>query len=372
MNGTSKGIIAVVSILAVIGLVMISSTRMVHAKDFRSCGFLNRQLLWVTLALLAMFTVSRFNYHWIAKHSPWILAFTVLLLIAVLIPGIGAKRNGARRWIRFLGFGIQPSEMAKLAVILFVAWWLTRRPDRAKSFRRGFVPVLALSGLVGGLILLEPDLGTAVLLLVVAVTVALLAGLRITQVAPFAVLAVPLFYHAVWMVRWRHDRLLAFLDPWKYYKGVGYQLCQSLVALGTGGATGVGLGESRQKLGFLPEAVNDFILAIIGEEFGLIGTLVVLGLFVALVCLGMRVAARARDRLGFLIASGVTLTIGLQALLNLAVVTGSAPTKGISLPFVSFGGSALFFLMCSVGLLLSVARQTEKAEAAEEGLLATA
>jgi len=343
---------------------MVASTSMVEADDFESCRHLKRQLLWVLLSVTAMCVLMRIDYHLVAAFSPWVLVGTVLLLVAVLIPGIGTKYNGARRWIRFLGFGIQPSETAKLAVVLFAAWWLSRFPDRAKSFRAGLLPVLIITALVGALVLAGPDLGTALLIGVVGMTVAVLAGVRVVHLAPFVLPAVPFFYYTVWAVKWRHDRLLAFLDPWKYYEGVGYQLCQSLVALGSGGIAGVGPGQSRQKLGFLPEAVHDFIFAILGEELGFIGTISVVLLFAAFVWYGMRVAMRSRDRLGFLLAGGVTATIGLQALINIAVVTGAAPTKGISLPFVSFGGSSLFFLMCSVGLLLNIARRTEMAEAA--------
>lgn len=370
MKGAAGAIIAIVLVLAIIGLVMVASTSMVKAESLASCTLLNRQVLWVTLAVIVMFVMMHVDYHWLAKVSPWIVAGAVLLLVAVLVPGIGFRHNGARRWIRFLGFGIQPSEVAKLAVVLFVAAWFTRSPGRADSpaalrletFRWGVLPVLAASGIVGGLILAEPDLGTAVLVAVVGVTVAVLAGMRVRYLLPFVLPAVPLFYFLVWQVKWRHDRLLAFLDPWRYYDGVGYQLCQALVGLGSGGLFGVGPGQGRQKLGFLPEAIHDFIFAILGEELGFLGTMGVLLLFAAFVWFAMRVAVRARDRLGFLIASGVTLTIGLQALINVAVVTGSMPTKGIALPFVSVGGSSLCCLMASVGLLLNVARQAEAAQ----------
>lgn len=355
-------IVAIVLVLAIVGLVMVASTKMVRASGPQDCRLLNRQLLWVALALTVMVVFSKIDYRLLALLSPFILVGTVLLLIAVLV--IGFKHNGARRWIRFLGFGIQPSELAKFALVLFVSAWLSRDPERPKSLRMGFLPVLVVAGLVGGLVLVEPDFGTALLLVIITMTIGLLAGVRLRHCAPLVVFAVPLSYHLVWAVKYRHDRLLAFLDPWKYYDGVGYQLCQSLVALGTGGVFGVGPGQSRQKLGFLPEAVHDFIFAILGEELGVLGTVTVVVLFGAFVVFGMRVAFRARDRLGFLIASGVTLTIAFQALINMAVVTGSAPTKGISLPFVSFGGSSLFFLMCSVGVLLNIARRTEEAEIA--------
>jgi cell division protein FtsW len=220
---------------------------------------------------------------------------------------------------------------------------------------------MAATGLLAFLIVVEPDLGTAILVTVVGVTVAVLAGLRVRYLLPFVLPVVPLFYFLVWNVKWRHDRLLAFLDPWQYYKGVGYQLCQALMALGSGGVFGVGPGESRGKLEYVPEAIHDFVFAILGEEFGFVGTISVVVLFAAFVWLGRRIAVGACDRLGFLLASGVTLTIGLQALINMGVVTGLVPTKGIALPFISIGGSSLCCLMASVGLLLNVARQSEKA-----------
>jgi cell division protein FtsW len=359
---TTGVIVAIVLVLAIIGLVMVASTSMFKAESLVSCTLLNRQILWVTLAVIVMFVMMHVDYHWLARVSPWILAGAVLLLLAVLVPGIGSRHNGARRWIRFAGFGIQPSEVAKLAVVLFVAAWFTRGPGRVQSFRWGFVPLLAACGIVGTLILVEPDLGTAVLVGIVGVTVAVLAGMRVRYLVPFILPAGPLFHFLVWNVKWRHDRLLAFLNPWEYYDGVGYQLCQALMALGSGGVFGVGPGQGREKLGFLPEAIHDFVFAVLGEELGFLGTMGVVLLFAVFVCFGMRVAGKARDRLGFLLASGVTLTIGLQALINMAVVTGSMPTKGIALPFVSVGGSSLCCLMASVGLLLNVARQAERTD----------
>jgi cell division protein FtsW len=367
VKGVSSTIIAIVFILAVIGLVTVASISMVRAENLAACSLLNRQILWVVLALIGMFVVMRIDYHVMARLSPWLLAGTLLLLTAVLIPGIGVHHKGARRWIRFLGFGVQPSEMAKLAVVLFVSWWLSHGQERVKSFRFGLLPVLLVCGVTAALILAEPDLGTASLILIAGAVTGLLAGVRVTHVLPFVLPAIPFLYYTVWAVKWRYDRLLAFMDPWKYYDGAGYQLCQALVALGSGGISGVGPGQSRQKLGFLPEAIHDFAFAILGEELGLIGTMLVLLLFAALVWYGMRVAAHARDVLGFLIAAAVTMMIGLQALVNMAVVTGSMPTKGISLPFVSFGGSSLFFLMLMVGLLVNVARQAESAAVPSHG-----
>ena len=363
MKGTTATLIAVVFLLAVLGVVMVASTSMIYADDITGCTNFNRHIIWVALALAAMFVMMRVDYHVLAKHAPWILAGAALLLMAVLVPGIGTKVNGARRWFRIAGFSLQPSEIAKFAVIIFVSAWLTQVAGRPRSFKWGFLPVLGITGFVAGLVVIEPDLGTAMLLLLVGVTLGILAGFRWTHIAPLVLPMVPFFYFFVWRVQWRQDRLLAFMDPWKYYDGAGYQLCQALVALGSGGVAGCGPGMSQQKLGFLPEAIHDFVFAIFGEEFGFIGALLVLGLFIAFVWYGIKVAMHAKDVLGYLLAAGVTLTIGLQALINIAVVTGSAPTKGIALPFVSYGGSSIFCLMCLVGLLLNVSRQAEMAEA---------
>ncbi len=366
MKGTTATLVAIVFLLVVLGVVMVASTSMIYAEDFLGCGNFMRQLMWVALALVAMFVMMRVDYHLISKHAPWILAAAVLLLLAVLVPGIGTKINGARRWFRVAGFSLQPSELAKFAVIIFVSAWLTQVPGRAKSFRWGFLPVLGITGFAAALVVVEPDLGTAMLLMLVGVTLGILAGFRWIHIAPLVLPMVPFFYFFVWRVSWRHERLLAFMDPWKYYDGAGYQLCQALVALGSGGMSGCGPGMSQQKLGFLPEAVHDFVFAIFGEEFGFLGALLVLGLFIAFVWYGIKVAMHAKDVLGYLLASGVTLTIGLQAMINMAVVTGSVPTKGIALPFISYGGSSLFCLMCLVGLLLNVSRQAETAEAEKD------
>jgi cell division protein FtsW len=362
VKGAAAGIIAIVLVLCIVGLVMIASTSMVKAESLTSCALLNRQVLWMALALVGMFVMMHVDYHWFARISPWIVAASVLLLLAVLVPGIGFWRLGARRWFHILDVSFQPSEFAKLAIILFVGWWFTQEgPSRARSLKWGFIPVMAVTGILAGLIVLEPDLGTAVLVAVVGISVAVLAGMRLRYLLLVALPVLPALYFLVWSVKWRHDRLLAFLDPWQYYNGVGYQLCQALMAIGSGGVLGVGPGQSTEKLGYLPEAIHDFVFAILGEELGFVGTFSIVILFAVFVWLGRRVAVGACDRLGFLLASGVTLTVGLQAIINMAVVTGLVPPKGIALPFISVGGSSLCCLMASVGLLLNVARQAEKA-----------
>ncbi len=234
MKGTTATLIAIVFLLAIFGIVMVASTSLIYADDFADAGNFTRHLLWITLALSAMLVMMRVDYHWLAKHSPWVLAAAALLLVAVLVPGIGTRINGARRWIRVGGFSVQPSEIAKFALILFVATWLTREAGRARSLNWGFLPVLGVTGFVAGLIVLEPDLGTSMLILLVGVTLGILAGFRWLHIAPLVLPMVPFFYVFVWRVPWRQERLFAFMDPWKYYDGAGYQLCQALVALGHG------------------------------------------------------------------------------------------------------------------------------------------
>ena len=349
-----NNLIAIVIFLVAIGLIMVFSASIPQAEDFRADVVFFKQLLWVSIGLFGMWIASKVDYHRVIKLAPHLLGLTVLLLVAVLIPGLGHRTHGAQRWIRFWGVGFQPSELAKLAAVIFVTYWGCRNQHRVKSLLHVFGPLMCLAVLLGGLIILEPDFGTGVLLVGVIVAMGVLGGMRLTPLVPVALAGLPALYFLAWLVPYRRARLLAFLNPWEHMDGSGYHLVQSLIALGSGGLMGLGLGESRQKLGFLPMASNDFIFSIIGEELGLLGATLVMGLFVAFLWQGMRAARRAPDLEGFMLITGVTLVISMQALINLCVVTGLVPTKGISLPFISSGGSSLFIFMCSVGLMLNV------------------
>ena len=296
-----NNLVAIVIFLVAIGLIMVFSSSILQGGDFCGHVIFFRQLLWVSLAFFGMWVFSKIDYHRVLKLAPLLLGLTVLLLIAVLIPGVGYRIHGAQRWFRFRGIGFQPSELAKLAVVLFVAYWVCRNQHRIKSVVWVFLPLVLLTVLVGALLIREPDFGTAVLLAGVVVAMGILGGMRLTPLIPAALAAMPTLYFLVWRVPYRRERLLAFLNPWEHLDGAGYHLIQSLIALGSGGLTGLGLGESRQKLGFLPMASNDFVFSILGEELGLLGAALVLGLFVAFIINGMRAAKHARDLEGFML-----------------------------------------------------------------------
>jgi cell division protein FtsW len=282
----------------------------------------------------------------------------------VLIPEIGAKINGSRRWIRAGIFGYQPSEFAKLAMIIFLSGYIAKNREKMATFAKGFVVPIILIGVVSLLILKEPDFGTAMFITVVSFILLMTGGTRIIYVIFTLIASIPHIYQ-IYINKfpaYQHDRLLAFLDPWKDPMGIGYQIIQSWIALGSGGIAGLGLGESRQKLFFLPMSDNDFIFSIIGEEFGFIGTTCIIIMFALFAWQGMRICKAAPDAFGFFLALGITASIALQAAINVAVVTGSIPTKGLPLPFISTGGSSILLSLLGVGILLNIARQSENSD----------
>jgi len=293
----------------------------------------------------------------------WLVAAAgFLLLAAVLVPGIGTRRNRARRWIRFGPIGCQPSEIAKLAVLVAVCGMISRRREALSSdFRRGALPPLAVVAAASVLILAEPDFGTAVLVGVMGTLVILAAGAPVGPIAAAGVLGSAGVGCLIWRSPGKLARIFAFVDPWKYKDTAGYQVIHSLISLGSGGIFGRGVGAGRQKLFYLPESDTDFIFSIIGEELGLVGTLVVIILFAVLIRQGMLISERAPDAFGRLLAFGITMMIALQALMHIAVVSASMPTKGIGLPFVSSGGSSLVVSMAGVGVLMSIASRSRAA-----------
>ncbi|MEB2307825.1 MAG: putative lipid II flippase FtsW [Candidatus Brocadiaceae bacterium] len=331
-----------------------------------SCGtgyqFL-KHILWIGIASLLLVIMSKIDYHYLQKLSIPILAASFVLLVMVLLPGIGTVTNGARRWIRINRIlGIQPSEFAKLAVIIFVSSYIAKNQSRMPKFTYGFIFPLMVVAVISALILKEPDFGTAAFLAILSVTMLIAGGTRIIFVL-FTVMAVtPCVHKMLFDVPFRKIRLLSFLDPWKDPSGTGYQIIQSYIALGSGGLTGLGPGSSRQKLFFLPESNSDFIFTIIGEEFGFLGVIVIIGLFLSLVWYGLKIVHTAKDVFGFFLGLGITVMFGLQAALNMAVISGLVPTKGIPLPFLSSGGSSLLFSMMGIGILLNIAKQSEVSE----------
>jgi cell division protein FtsW len=284
---------------------------------------------------------------------------SVLLLVAVLIPGVGLSRNGSSRWISMGPVSLQPSELAKLSLLVWVAHLLARahRRGRLADPHGALLPAMAVTGLVAGLVLVEPDLGTTVVLASIVGVLLWVSGIPLRWMVGLGAAGFMGTLILGLAAGYRRARLLSFLDPWADPQNAGYQIVQSLVGLGTGGLTGVGLGAGRSKWGFLPNAHTDFIYAIVGEELGFLGAVAVLALFVALAVLGIRAAARAPDRVGMLLAAGVTAWILVQAFINIGAVIGVLPITGVPLPFVSFGGTALVVTMAATGILVNVARQ---------------
>jgi cell division protein FtsW len=364
MKQSRAWLLVITASLVGLGLVMVFSTSVVLADRYGSpLRLLGKQAAWLGVGLAGMLLAWRLDYQLYLRYWKLIAVLTAALLAAVLIPGVGTRLNGARRWILALGFSLQPSEFAKLGVAIFVAGYLSLYQRNLGSFGKGFAPVLGMISVILALIVLEPDAGTAALVGCVAFAMLLVGGVRLKHLLPLLAVAAPVVALAVLA---KHDyierRVVAFLHPEMDPMGAGYQARQSLLALGSGGLCGKGLGCGQIKNHFLPEAHTDFVLSIVGEELGLAGTLLVVGLFVAFVYHGMKVAHTAPDRFGFLLTFGLTLFIGVQAAINIAVVTASVPTKGISLPLVSYGGSSALATMLGVGIILSVSRAGESVE----------
>ena len=358
-------IMYLVTTLLVIGIIMIYSTS--SARTTEGAGSMNiiflKHVAWIIIAITGMLIMMKTDYHYLQRYSMVIFIVALAGLAVVLIPEIGAKINGSRRWIRVGVFGYQPSEFAKLAMIIFMSGYIVKNREKMATFAKGFVVPIILIGVVSLLILKEPDFGTAIFVTVVSFILLMAGGTRIIYVIFTLIASIPHIYQILNKIpTYQHNRLLAFLDPWKDPMGIGYQIIQSWIALGSGGIAGLGLGESRQKLFFLPMSDNDFIFSIIGEEFGFIGTTCIIIMFALFAWQGMRICKAAPDAFGFFLALGITASIALQAAINVAVVTGSIPTKGLPLPFISTGGSSILLSLLGVGILLNIARQSENSD----------
>jgi cell division protein FtsW len=354
--------------LCLLGAVMIYSASAVTADQLygRSYIFLLRQAAWLLLGLLGMFALMRIDYR--RLREPAVVYPTIFLVLLMLVGAFFLdKSHATHRWIRFGPLGIQPSELAKLAVVLYLAWFLDlkRRSASSMEFRKEdllhtILPAAAPILVCVVLILLQPDLGTSVDIVLVAAAVLFVAGLSWKWLLTGAAVALPTLYLLITHVSYRQARLMAFLDPGSDPQGAGFQLLQSLIAVGSGGFTGVGLMESKQKLFYLPEAHTDFIYAVICEELGFIGALAVIALFGVYGWRGLRAAFAAPDGFGRLLALGITAMVLCQALINFAVVLGMVPTKGIPLPFVSYGGSSLLVMLLATGVLLNISQQARE------------
>ena|SRR5437868_5852625 len=346
-------------VLVGFGVAMVFSSSAIVAKErFGDPNYFSfKQLISATLGLAVMFVVMKIDYH-TYRHPVIVfpaLAIVVALLVVVFFLAAAANTH---RWIQFSGFSIQPSEMAKLALIFFLAYFLEKRKGKVNDLAFTLVPIAVIVALLAGLILLQPDLGTALSLLVISGVLLFVAGLDLRWIAATIIFAAPAFYLLVFRVKYRRDRILAFMNPWEEPLGRGFQIIQSLLSVASGGIAGLGFMEGRQKLFYLPEAHTDFIFAVIGEELGLIGTCALLVLFVIFFWRGVRASMRAPDLFGFYLALGITMMVCVQAFINMSVVLGLLPTKGIPLPFLSYGGSSFVVMLAAVGILLNVSQQS--------------
>ncbi|MBI4536355.1 MAG: putative lipid II flippase FtsW [candidate division NC10 bacterium] len=350
-----------VLLLVALGIVMIYSSSAIRAQERFAdpAYFLKRQLMWSVVALLAMSVAIFLDLKTLQRLTPILFLGSLLLLMLVLIPGVGAKVNGARRWIRILGvLNFQPAELAKIALVMFLASYFARRQDRLDSYLDGFLPPLLMTGLMAGLIIAQPNFGTVGVLLFVAGVVFFVGGAHLGHMAATAAAALPILAYLIYRSPHGWDRILILWDPSRASAKVTYHMDQSFNALGQGGLFGLGLGNSMQKLFFLPEPHNDFIFAILGEELGFVGALAVVGLFLVILWRGTRAALRAQEPFASYLAVGLTALVVGQGVLNMGVVSGLLPTTGIPLPFLSFGGSSLTFMLFGVGILLNISRHS--------------
>ncbi len=355
-------IVATVAALTAIGLVMVFSASSAYAVALHhdALFFLKRQIMWLAVAALLAFGVYRIDYRKLRAAAPWALGASVVSLLLVLIPHVGLDAGGARRWLGAGPFALEPSEFAKVALVLYLASALAAKGERVRSFVHGVFPLCAVAGLLAVLVVMEPDFGTASLLVFTTAALLFVAGVRFEHLAMLALAAVP---PAIFLIRhdsYKFARITAFIDPWKDPENKGFHIVQSLLALGSGGWAGVGLGFSRQKFFWLPEAHTDFIASIIGEELGFIGLVTIVALFVVFAFRAARIALGSPDRFGFFLAVGSMGMIVIQAFVNLGVISSTWPVTGVPLPFISFGGSSLVSSLVAVALVLNVGRARQE------------
>ena len=345
--------------LALFGALMVySASAMFSLKESESASqftYLYKQAVFTVIGLAAMFVVSRIDYRFYQK---WWVVLGIVLVTVILLSAVFAfpPINGARRWIRYAGFSFQPSELAKLVLPIFLAYWLTLKEDVVGDIKETVIPCLLGLGLLGGLVFAEKDLGTTMVLCAIFAAVYFSAGARLAHIGVVGAALFLMGVVAIVIAPWRVERIMAFLDPYKYADDEGYQVVQSLYAIGSGGVFGEGFAQGKQKLFYLPYPYSDFIFSVVGEELGLVGTLAVVVAFGLLLWRGARAAVMAPDRFGMLLGIGIITGIIVQALFNISVVTSMVPAKGIPLPFISYGGSSVVVTLIGVGILLSISR----------------
>jgi cell division protein FtsW len=349
-------LLLVTLLLVTVGTVMIySSSSILATERFRDGQFfLKKQLFFLVLSILIMVLMTRIPYYTLRKLAWPGIAISGLLLCALWIPHLGIRAGGAVRWLKLGVFSFQVSEMVKIALIVFLAHFLTLKVNRIREFSQGLLVPLIVTGAMAVLILIQPDFGTTVIIAVIALLMIYLAGGRIVHLAGIAALFIPV---AVWLLlhkSYRLARLMTFLDPWKDPRNTGFHIIQSMISFGSGGALGVGIGDGMQKLFYLPEPHTDFILAVIAEESGFIGVALILFLYIVLIIRGFQISLKAPDLFGHLLAAGLTMMIALEAFINIAGVMGLIPLKGLALPFLSYGGTSLLMSLIAVGILLNI------------------
>jgi cell division protein FtsW len=358
MRDIRISLLVMILLLISLGVIFIYSSSCVYALQEKGnpLYFLNRHLIFLGLGFLLSIAAMIIDYRDLRPWAKPIMLFSIFTLVLLFVPGVGRTIFGARRWFRIGPFSFQPSEFTKLAILIYMADLLSRKKGKIKDFQQGFLPPIIVLGVACLLIVIQPDLGNSILLGAIVLIMLFAAGAQIKHIGLLGLLSLPAIYFLVVKVPYRMARMMAFWDPWEDRQGVGFQLTQSQMALGSGGIWGVGLGKSVQKLFYLPAAHTDFVFSIIGEEIGLVGTLAVILLFAAFIWQGARIVKRTEDMFGYFLGIGIIVMIGLQAAINIGVSIGALPTKGLPLPFISYGGSALVVNMVSVALLLNISR----------------
>lgn len=361
-NKNVKYLVVVTIALVIIGLVMLSSASVVSSFENKGNNyyyFVHQILAGAIPGLIALFVTSVIDYRKWKRFAPFLLVITLVLLVAVFIPGINIEYGGAKRWIN-LGFAsIQPTEIIKLTFLLYLTTWLEKREKGIKETQTSFFPFLTIIGVIGFLIMLQPDLGTMTVIMFSAIVVYFVAGARLTHLATIGIAGTALILFLIKTAPYRMARFTVFLNPELDPQGIGYQINQALLAIGSGGLFGRGLGRSIQKHNYLPEPTGDSIFAIMGEELGFVRVLVVIGLFISFAIFGFLVSKKAPDFYGRILASGITAWLSFQAFINIAAMLSLLPLTGIPLPFISYGGTALLFSLAAVGILINIAKQSK-------------
>jgi len=351
-------LLAIVFTLIGLGVLMLFSASAVMASQKLGdpLYLVRGQMTKFAVGLVLLIVGLKVDYRWYKRLIYVLFGGTLVMLLLVSIPGIGVVQNGSRRWFSLMGMSFQPAEVAKIVAVMYLAYSVSKKGERMGRFAVGFLPHLVMIGAMVGLLMRQPDFGSSVILLTMMMLMLFVSGAKISYLFMVTILGGVGAYHAITGSAYRMRRIMAFLDPWSYRSDIGYQISESLIAIGSGGLEGKGLGMGTSKLGYVPELWNDFIGTIIAEELGLWGIVLVAGLFGALLWRGSAIASQARDAFGAYLAFGITALFGVQAAANLFVVTGLLPTKGLTLPFISFGGSSLIMAMFATGVLLNISR----------------